>query len=371
MKLIHCADIHLDSRMTAYLPPEKAKERRQEILGTFLRMIDYAAEHDVHHVLIAGDLFDDGNITALTRNAVISAIGAHPDIFFYYLRGNHDAEGLQESADTAPANLRLFGDTWTSYALDGEESKRIVLTGAELSPENREILWNSLYPDPRHVNLVMLHGALEEYDSRDGADAIPLGRLRGRGIDYLALGHYHGYREGQLDRRGRYCYAGCLEGRGFDECGDHGFVLLDIDDETYRISAEFVPFAKRTLLELPVDVSGLDTSAQMTEKIREELEGRADSSQLVKVVLTGEVPVECEKDTDFITSRFRDDYYWFRVKDMTGLFVDYRDFRLDASLKGEFVRTVESDETLSEERKAEIIRCGIRALMGESGDGCL
>jgi hypothetical protein len=119
MKLIHCADIHLDSRMTAYLPPEKAKERRQEILGTFLRMIDYAAEHDVHHVLIAGDLFDDGNITALTRNAVISAIGAHPDIFFYYLRGNHDAEGLQESADTAPANLRLFGDTWTSYALDG------------------------------------------------------------------------------------------------------------------------------------------------------------------------------------------------------------------------------------------------------------
>ena len=90
----------------------------------------------------------------------------------------------------------------------------------------------------------------------------------------------------------------------------------------------------------------------------------------MKVVLTGEVPVECEKDPEFIAAQFAGDYYWLRVQDDTRLFVDYRDFRLDASLKGEFVRTVESDETLSEERKAEIIRCGIRALMGESEQGC-
>ena len=65
MKIIHCADVHLDSPMTSFLTPEKAKERRQEILRTFLKMIDYAAAHQIHHILIAGDLFDSRNVTAV------------------------------------------------------------------------------------------------------------------------------------------------------------------------------------------------------------------------------------------------------------------------------------------------------------------
>ena len=255
-------------------------------------------------------------------------------------------------------------------ALDDEKNMRIALTGAELTGENREALLHSLCPDPRHVNLVMLHGALAEYDAKDREEGIPLSRLRGRGIDYLALGHYHEYREGRIDPRGKYCYAGCLEGRGFDECGPRGFVVVDIDDETYHVTTEFVPFAARLVLEVPVDVSGLDTTAAMCARVREALLSEASPEHLVKVVLTGEVPVECEKDPEFIAAQFAGDYYWLRVQDDTRLFVDYRDFRLDASLKGEFVRTVESDETLSEERKAEIIRCGIRALMGESEQGC-
>lgn len=370
MKIIHCADVHLDSPMTSFLTPEKAKERRQEILRTFLKMIDYAAAHQIHHILIAGDLFDSRNVTAVTRNAVLAAFADHPDICFYYLAGNHDSDALSAAEEEMPANLKLFGEDWTSYALDDEKNMRIALTGAELTGENREALLHSLCPDPRHVNLVMLHGALAEYDAKDREEGIPLSRLRGRGIDYLALGHYHEYREGRIDPRGKYCYAGCLEGRGFDECGPRGFVVVDIDDETYHVTTEFVPFAARLVLEVPVDVSGLDTTAAMCARVREALVSEASPEHLVKVVLTGEVPVECEKDPEFIAAQFAGDYYWLRVQDDTRLFVDYRDFRLDASLKGEFVRTVESDETLSEERKAEIIRCGIRALMGESEQGC-
>lgn len=43
MKLIHCADLHLDSRMESGLPPEKARERRMELLHTFTKMVDMAA----------------------------------------------------------------------------------------------------------------------------------------------------------------------------------------------------------------------------------------------------------------------------------------------------------------------------------------
>ena len=48
--------------------------------------------------------------------------------------------------------------------------------------------------------------------------------LKNKNIDYLALGHVHKYKMEKLDNRGIYCYSGCLEGRGFDECGDKGCV---------------------------------------------------------------------------------------------------------------------------------------------------
>ena len=47
MRLIHCADLHLDARMTANLTAEKARERRRELLLTFVRLVTYASEHQV------------------------------------------------------------------------------------------------------------------------------------------------------------------------------------------------------------------------------------------------------------------------------------------------------------------------------------
>ena len=94
MKLIHCADLHLDSDMTSNLTKEKAKERRTELLVTFQRMITYAKENDVHHILISGDLYDKKNISSTARNVFLTAVTDNKDIIFYYLKGNHDAESL-------------------------------------------------------------------------------------------------------------------------------------------------------------------------------------------------------------------------------------------------------------------------------------
>ena len=90
MKLIHCADLHLDSSMTTHLTKEKAKERKAELLASFNRMMEYADRENVSAVLIAGDLFDRKNISATARNAVYHAISTRPEMTFYYLKGNHD-----------------------------------------------------------------------------------------------------------------------------------------------------------------------------------------------------------------------------------------------------------------------------------------
>ena len=94
MKIVHCADLHLDSKMTANLTKEQARERKKEILRTFTRMVEYAAKNGVRAILIAGDLFDTRNISAMARNTVRDMICTHPEIDFLYLRGNHDSDNF-------------------------------------------------------------------------------------------------------------------------------------------------------------------------------------------------------------------------------------------------------------------------------------
>lgn len=363
MKLIHCADLHLDSKMDTNLDKESAKERKGEILNTFERMIMYAAQNEISAILIAGDMFDRKNISATARNVVLHNIAGHPKITFYYLRGNHDNDNFLSGLEDVPENLKMFDSKWTTY---DEAEGRVSISGIELSDENAESAYVSLGLDPDKFNIVMLHGQESKSAAKDKAEIINLKALRNKGIDYLALGHVHMYKWEKLDARGTYCYAGCLEGRGFDECGEHGFVVLDIDENTGKYTHEFVKFAQRKLYTVNVDVTGCQTTAEMVTQATLDLQkAGCNNESLVKIVLTGQLDVACEKDIAYFQSRFRQRFYYVKVSDETRLKIDTSDYLLDESLKGEYVRQVMEDDSISEEDKKIIIRYGLQAIAGE------
>lgn len=365
VKLIHCADLHLDSVMTTHLSKEKAKERKAELLHTFLRMVEYAKENQVKGIIIAGDLFDKKNISATARKVVKQAIEEHPDIIFYYLQGNHDINFFLPNSEDTPKNLKRFGTEWTSYVIN-DEGKRLVLTGLELSKDNLGYASNSLSLNFEDFNIVILHGQESEYISKEKTEIVPLDSLRNKGIDYLALGHIHGYKKERLDNRGSYCYPGCLEGRGFDECGEHGFVLLDIDVVNGTYETEFIPFAFRKLYCVEVDIGECMSTADIMKQITLRLQQlNYEKKNLLKIELHGKVDIECEKDVDYLLNWIKDEYYFVRIKDRSSIRVDYDTFCLDETLKGEFVRIVRAQEDLSEEDKGAIIQYGIHALTGE------
>ncbi|MBQ9608429.1 MAG: DNA repair exonuclease [Lachnospiraceae bacterium] len=364
MKIIHCADLHLDSKMTANLNSKKAKERKIELLNTFTNMIKYASDNDVKCIIIAGDLFDKSSVSKTAFNTVIQSITDNPEITFYYLKGNHDEAALLFDTISLPENLKTFSDSWTSYRIGAYGN--IVISGVELSKDNSDKVFNELVLNNDDFNIVTLHGQESDADRKDKTEIIPLRSLKNKGIDYLALGHIHTYKEEALDKRGVYCYPGCLEGRGFDECGEHGFVLLDIDEENKTFTREFLPIAKRTLYTIEADITDLNNSVEISNKIREELERSAcPLSSLIKIVLTGQVDAFCDKDVDYLLKQFDDDYYYVKIYDETKLKVSYEDYRLDESLKGEFVRGVMSSDKYSEDEKAEIIKYGILLLSKE------
>lgn len=366
MKIIHCADLHLDSKMETNLTKEQAKERKAELLNTFQRMVEYAAEAQVAAILIAGDLFDKKAVSATARNIVCQMIQFHPEIDFYYLKGNHDEDSFFNHMEKMPENLKLFSDTWTTYIANETSGTTIAITGAELNTEQEIVLYDSLILNPEHFNIVMLHGQESKYRTKDKTACVNLTALRNKGIDYLALGHIHAYKEAELDSRGVYCYSGCLEGRGFDECGEHGFVLLDIQEETGVVERRFVPIASRNFYTLEISVTGCETTLEIRTRIAEALEDADFSTKsFVKLILVGEYDVECEKNIAYLHKQFESQFYYLKIYDETKLKVDYQAFALDESLKGEFVRTVQSHQELSEEEQAMIIRYGIQALAGE------
>ena len=55
MKLIHCADVHLDSPMQTHMTAQQASVRNTEMLQSFVRLTEFAQERAVRAVLIARD----------------------------------------------------------------------------------------------------------------------------------------------------------------------------------------------------------------------------------------------------------------------------------------------------------------------------
>ena len=351
MKILHTSDIHIDSPMNSRLPAIKVRERKRELMLSLENLAKEAALQGCQAMIIAGDLFDSENVSKKALDTVISVISRYPSITFFYLNGNHEGDVLASMSDL-PENLLIFGDEWTYFASDG-----LTVAGRSRCEEN---MFDSLCLNNDTKNIVVLHGELR--DRSAFPDVIGRRDAENRGIDYLALGHYHKYSAEVLDGGTCAVYCGCPEGRGFDECGDMGYVIIDTEPS---LSHTFVSFAKRQMRIVPVDISGAADAAEIAARAEKALLG-ISSSDIVRIELVGRYPVGLWKDTEALRAKFENRFYYTEVKDSSKIEIDPESYRNDRSLKGEFIRLVTSDGSLSDEQKERVIACGIYALMGEN-----
>ena len=162
MKIIHCSDLHLDSKMKSNLDSKKAKERRNEILITYQNMVKYAAENGVKAIIIAGDMFDKKNVTIKAKNIVLDSIKANNEIDFIYLKGNHDESNFIEEIDQIPENLKLFNTKkWETYRYGN-----ITISGIEFGELNSYEIYSTLMLNKNDINIVTLHGQESNYDQK-------------------------------------------------------------------------------------------------------------------------------------------------------------------------------------------------------------
>ncbi|MCK0196957.1 metallophosphoesterase [Ancylobacter sp. 6x-1] len=194
-RLLHSSDLHIGKRF-GHLPDDIRGRLREARHGALARLADAARQGGVSAVLLAGDTFDTETPTPAMLHQALAAMADHPDLVWIILPGNHDsllADELWAAARGAlPPNVRLAA-TPEPIAL----TPNVVLLPAPCTTRRpgRDLTeWMGTAATPEGMlRIGLAHGPVQDF-SEDGAgtDIIAPDRPERAGLDYLALGDWHG-----------------------------------------------------------------------------------------------------------------------------------------------------------------------------------
>ncbi len=352
VKILHAADFHLDSAFGA-LTQERSRQRRQESRQLVARMVDYANDHQVQLMLLGGDLFDGEHVYTETLEEVAAALSRFRG-HVLMAPGNHDFYGPRSPYTRVlwPENVHIF----TSEQVEKVEFPQYGCTvyGAAFTAQEMGEMQQPLPRGEEAVKLLVLHGEVGVPGSR--YRTISIQWLAQSGVDYAALGHVHEFRGVQKAEETSYAYAGCPEGRGFDELGEKGFLVGEVGEGIAQL--QFVPFAKRRYQIVQVDVSTGDAAAAVKEALRHAKE------DICRVILTGEC--ETKNDTAALEQQLADCAWQLEIRDETRRKEDIWQHCGEDSLRGLFLDELRTQyEAADAEQRAMIeqaVRYGLAAM---------
>ncbi|MEG1460898.1 MAG: DNA repair exonuclease [Oscillospiraceae bacterium] len=279
-KLLHAADLHLDSPFEA-LSPEAGEARRSAQRRLLFRLAELTEERGASALLLCGDVFDSDKIALETERDFCRALGALPCPVLV-APGNHDPffPGSVWDRMKMPPNVHVFKTTEIQcLELPGIPAR---FFGAGFQNSFCPPLLRGFSPQKKQEGLwdiMLLHG--DVCPGKSDYNPISPGDISACGMDYLALGHIH-TRDIQKSAQGVcYAYPGCGEGRGFDELGEMGALLVGFSET--GISTEFIPLggARYEIISLDLsDSEPLEAALLATEQL--------SKNDYCRLILSGE-----------------------------------------------------------------------------------
>lgn len=291
MKLIHAADLHLDSPMIGLARREGApiEELRGATRRALANLVDAAIGHKADAVLLAGDIFDGDWDDYATGVHYVKEMGRlrEAGIPVVSIVGNHDAETKITKSLRLPENVRVLGVRKPETAVF-EEIGLAVHGQGFAKPSITEDL-SRAYPEPRadFFNVGLLHTAA---GGRPGhADYAPckVSFLRDLGYDYWGLGHSHSYEV--LEEHPPIVFSGNLQGRSIRERGPKGAVMIEIGHDGVAYERLILDAVRWEVVELDAGDSATvdDVAGLARAEIREAVEGAGERLLAARIVVTG------------------------------------------------------------------------------------
>ena len=246
MKILHSADWHLDSPLLGHSDAQAAYLR-----GALLKIPDKIASmckaEGCDLLLLSGDLFD-GAPSKESLHAVRTAL-EDLGIPVFITPGNHDFCKPDSVYLTQiwPENVHIF--TWPSMEAVDIPSLDVTVFGAGYTAMDCESLLKGFSPESSaRWKIGVLHA--DPLQASSPYCPVTSQQVRDSGLDYLALGHIH--KGGSFRTGDTLCaWPGCPMGRGFDETGVKGALLVALEED---VSIRFLPMDTPRFFDETVDV---------------------------------------------------------------------------------------------------------------------
>ena len=333
LRVLHIANVALGNPYTG-LPLPLCKERYYRFCEVFDAFFDYIESEKVDLVLIAGNLcgryFSSDDAAHL-----IEKLAAAP-CRFVIAPGDQDAyePDCFYASGRLPANVSVFESEELDHFEFDDLNATVYGWAIRGQRSNRKPLAGMTVTDPARINLVV--GSCD-IDGRTLFPHVSPEEIAAFGADYAALAHGPASPVKTAGKT-RYCHAGFLEGRSFEELGIGGFHRIDFLKRGPTVT--FVPLSRHRYETVTLDITGVTDTGEMVEKLAEAIEGRGFSSDTsLRVILEGEIyPTVTLRPRPEDEQRFS--LYHLDIVDRTVPTLNAEAFERDMSVRGELYRTL-------------------------------
>ena len=323
-RLLHMADVHLGARHHDL--GEAAATQRERQFDAFRRAIDLAMAEKVDVVLVAGDLFDSNQQPRRSVERAAAEFGrlASSGIRTVIIPGTHDVYD--------PSSIYRVNDM---AAMAGQKpgGEMIVV----LTPERPEVVFSA--PDLIVYGRVastkrmptspladfasqddhrarwrvgLIHGSLRIAGVVEADDVLfAESEVAGSGLHYLALGHWHSFRQGVAGQT-TWAYAGAPEPVALDQDGAGQVLVVDLEERDGREYVAIVPHVIGRTRFSHVDIDAAETTGQAA--LVEQLRASADPDLVLDVRIVGVLPDELELQEEEVERQLAPSFFRVRVR---------------------------------------------------------
>ncbi len=337
MKILHTADLHLDSAfcMGDVLRAEDRREAQRRLLT---RIFACAEQEACDLILIAGDLFDSVCVTPETEELCLSLFrrATCPVVI---APGNHDPYGGVSfyRRDDLPEQVYIFNSSEVQCFEFPELGVRVFGYAFLSAVLQKSPLAGVEPPAPNGMrNLLCAHADLSDPLSR--SCPLTVGDIVRFGIDYAALGHIHNRRED--DSFGDTCirYCGFAEGRSFDELGEGGVLIVTLEDGKSPV-AERKTVSEQRYHKIEAELGGCADIQDVRERLGEVIASiEPQEGTHLRIELSGAVDADCIGDVAALSAELRGGLASLELRDMTVPVADGAYLAQDPTLRGAFYR---------------------------------
>lgn len=332
MKFIHMADMHFDTSFTTLTNKADLGDiRRLDQREAFKKIIDYIKENNIEYLFISGDFYEHNYIKLTTIEYINNLFKQIPDTQIFIAPGNHDPY-LKNSFYNKfywNENVHIFESKTSVFEREGID---IYGYGFDDFYYTNHDLENMTIKNPDKINILVAHGTLNASETAEKEyNPISEKMLVEKEFDYVALGHIH-KKDYSTKENQKIVYPGSVVSLGFDELGEHGVIVGDI--EKGKLKLEFMSVDNKEFVVEELDVTDVLDIEELATIINTNYNVK---NNYYKIDLIGYKNFELDL---FKLNKLILNNNVIKIKDKTKLNYDLEKISTENTLRGLFIKEI-------------------------------